>query len=44
MPKSVLCYGLDKVRYLDLESYLIPVLFSEGDGGDRVKCFTVTTV
>ena len=29
MPKSVLRYELDKVRYLDLESYLIPVLFSQ---------------
>ena len=29
MPKSVLCYELDKVRYLDLESFLIPVLFSQ---------------
>ena len=29
MPKSVLPYELDKVRYLDLEYYLIPVLFSQ---------------
>ena len=30
MPKSVLCYLLDKVRYFGLGTYLInPVLFSQ---------------
>ena len=29
MTKFVLYYELDKVRYLDLETYLIPVLFSQ---------------
>ena len=29
MPKSVLHYELDKVRYLDQESFLCPVLFSQ---------------
>ena len=29
MPKSVLCYELDKVRYLNLETVVIPVLFSQ---------------
>ena len=28
MPKSVLLYELEKVRYLDLETFLFPVLFS----------------
>ena len=40
VPKSVLHYELDKVRYLDLESVVIPVLFflnKEADGRDRVK-------
>ena len=29
MPKSELCHELDKVRYLDLETWSIPVLFSQ---------------
>ena len=33
MPNSVLRYELDKVRYLDLESCLIPVLFSQNFAG-----------
>ena len=27
VPKSVLCYLMDKVRYSDLETYLNPILF-----------------
>ena len=40
MPKSVFSYVLDKVRYLDLEIAVNPVLFSqikEADGRDIVK-------
>ena len=47
MPKSVLRYLLDKVRYFGLETYLLPVLFfpnEEADGRDRVKQFVYSNV
>ena len=39
MPKSVLRYEMNKVRYLHLESYLIRLVLpnKEPDGRDRVK-------
>ena len=39
--KSVLRYELDKFRYLDLETVVIPVLFSYGEFGDIYKVLEI---